>query len=132
MASRSKVAPRKSSKPDAALIDVKLAVMKWRKIEAPLTWRPSPGEELVGYYAGRTKRDGQFGQYEVLIVAVPYDSARMVSGTRIVQLADAAMLSRGDAVRIKYLGTSDMPSGKYAKQFELYVGEIPRAEDMGD
>lgn len=110
--------------------DAKLAGMKWRKISAPTAWRPKDGDELIGYYLGRTRRDGRFGQYEVVVVAVPYAGTHMISGTGIIQLADSAMLSRGDAVRIVYLGSQALENGLTVKRFELYVGETPRAEDM--
>lgn len=108
----------------------KLRAMKWRKILAPVLWHPADGEELTGFYAGRTKRDGKFGQYEVLVVLVPYKGGYMVSGTSVIQLADSAMLSRGDAVRIKYLGKKPIAGDREMKQFELFVGETERADDI--
>lgn len=115
----------------------KLKKVKWRKISAPTTWRPQDGEELVGYYAGRTKRDGSFGQYEVLIVLVPYKGTFMISGTAIIQLADSAMLTRGDAVRLRYLGKKDISTPddvekREMKLFELYVGELEPEKDLPD
>jgi len=110
----------------------KLKNMRWRKINAPQTWRPEAGDELIGFYGGRTKREGSFGQYEVVIVLVPYKGAFMVSGTALIQLCDAATLIRGDAIRILYLGMKDLPEDKQMKMFELYVGEIERADDIPD
>lgn len=102
----------------------KLKGMKWRKISAPRAWSPrTDGEELTGFYAGRTKRDGKHGQYEVVTVLVPYKGAFMVSGTVLIQLADSAMLTRGDAVRIVYKGRKDLGDDRQMKLFELYVGE---------
>jgi len=102
----------------------KLKDMKWRKISAPKTWNPKEnGAALVGYYAGRTKRDGKHGQYEVVTVLVPYKGAYMVSGTMLIQLADAAMLSRGDAVRIVFVERKRLDDDREMKVFELYVGE---------
>ena len=104
--------------------------VKWRKVSAPSSWHPKDGEELTGYYAGRTKRDGSFGPYEVVLVLVPYKGTFMVSGTKIMQLVDAAMIGRGDAVRIVYLGPKDIGEGRSMKNFELYVGEADAAEDL--
>lgn len=102
----------------------KLRDMKWRKISAPRIWAPKEdGAELTGYYAGRTKRDGVHGQYEVVTVLVPYKGAFMISGTMVIQLADAAMLARGDAVRIVYKGRKQLDEDREMKLFELYVGE---------
>lgn len=111
----------------------KLKEMKWRKINAPTTWKPQPGEELIGYYGGRTLRDGQFGQYTVVIVAVPYKGTYMISGTKLIQLFDSAMLARGEAVRVKFLGRKDISTEdekREMKEFELYVGELEAADDM--
>lgn len=108
----------------------KLKQVKWRKINAPSTWRPQDGEELIGYYVGRTKRDGSFGPYEVVLVAVPYKGTYMVSGTKLIQLMDSGMLVRGDAVRIKFLGNKDIGEERTMKDFELYVGELEAADDL--
>lgn len=107
--------------------------VKWRKISAPTTWRPKMGEELVGFYTGRSKRDGLFGQYEVVTVAVPYKGTFMISGTALIQLADSAMLTRGDAVRIVFTGLKDISTEeekREMKTFELYVGELERETDI--
>jgi hypothetical protein len=29
--------------------------VKWRKISKPETWRPKPGDELIGFYVGRSR-----------------------------------------------------------------------------
>lgn len=108
----------------------KLKNVKWRKINAPSTWRPQDGEELVGYYVGRTKRDGSFGPYEVVLVTVPYKGTYMISGTKLIQLMDSGMLVRGDAVRIKFLGNKDIGEERTMKDFELYVGELEREDDV--
>lgn len=108
----------------------KLKNVKWRKVTAPSTWHPTDGDELIGFYAGRTKRNGNFGQYEVLIVLVPYKGTFMVSGTHLIQLADAAMLSRGDAIRIRFVGRKDLDDEKEIKLFELFIGEVQAADDM--
>lgn len=111
----------------------KLKQVKWRKINAPTTWRPEPGDELIGFYAGCTKREGQFGEYTVVIVAVPYKGTYMISGTKLVQLFDSAMLTRGEAVRIKFLGRKDISTEdekREMKEFELYVGELPAEVDL--
>ncbi len=108
----------------------KLKNVKWRKISAPKPWNPKEnGSELIGYYAGRTKRDGIHGQYEVVTVLVPYKGAFMVSGTVLIQLADAAMLTRGDAVRIVFVERKQLDEGRQMKMFELYVGETEALSD---
>lgn len=102
----------------------KLKNVKWHKVSAPKPWNPKEnGTELIGFYAGRTKRDGVHGQYEVVTVLVPYKGAFMVSGTVLIQLADAAMLTRGDAVRIVFVERKQLDNGHTMKVFELYVGE---------
>lgn len=101
----------------------KLSGVKWRKISAPQVWRPTDGEELIGYYAGRTKKDGKFGQYEVVLVLVPYKGAYTISGTQLLQLCDSGMLVRGDAIRIKFLGRKPLSDEREVKLFELSVGE---------
>lgn len=108
----------------------KLNNMKWRKITAPTPWHPKDGDELIGYYGGRTKKDGRFGQYEVLLVYVPYKGAYTISGTGILQLADAAMISRGDALRIIFEGKKQLDEGHEKKLFALYVGELEREADL--
>ncbi len=106
--------------------------IQWRKVNRPRSWRPkNNGEELIGYYCGRTLRNGQWGQYEVVTVVTPNSGALMVSGTHLIQLADVAMLKYGDAIRIKFLGVKPVGDGHEMKEFELYVSDTElTAEDV--
>jgi hypothetical protein len=113
----------------AALVDR----FVWKKVKHPKTWRPKePGEEIVGYYGGKTLRNGTFGEYHVIVVHVPREGSFMVSGTQIVQLIDAASIREGWPIRIKWGGVLDLPGGKTLKQFEVQVaeGEPIEVEEM--
>jgi hypothetical protein len=104
--------------------DALLRRFNWSKVEAPSTWSPKKkGDALVGYYVGRTKRNGPHGQYEVAMVAVPGDGVRVVSGVRILQLLDVALLESGHPVQIVYLGTKDTAGGHAMRLFDLLVAE---------
>jgi len=42
----------------------------WKKVVAPKAWRPeATGEELIGFYGGKTTRTGAYGQYDVVLVS---------------------------------------------------------------
>ena len=100
------------------------AAFKWQRVEAPKPWKPKDvGEELVGYFGGRTLRNGNFGQYEVLLVLVPGKGAFTLSGTKIIQLADAAQLERGMPVLVKWFGEKETRAGNKMKDFDLLVPE---------
>ncbi len=111
---------------------------EWKKVVAPKTWRPKfNGEELVGFYGGRTMRSGSFGQYEVVIIHVPARGSFMVSGTQVIQLIDASAADVGDPVRVVWGGYLKLGEGedgreKKMKLFEVYVVEGDRLgpEDM--
>lgn len=106
---------------------------KWNRIHAPRSWQPqAPGEELVGYYGGRTLRNGSFGQYEVALVHVPRGGTRMVSGVAIIQLLDSAFIDKGHPIRIVYKGTQPTTAGHDMKLFDLLVaeGEPVALEDL--
>lgn len=111
---------------------------EWKKVEAPKTWRPKyNGEELVGFYGGRTIRSGSFGQYEVVIVHVPGRGSFMLSGTQLIQLIDAASADVGDPIRVVWggylkLGEAEDGREKKMKQFTVFVvdGERLAPEDM--
>lgn len=97
--------------------------ISWREVKAPTSWRPKKDEELVGYYMGRTKKNGKFGQYEVLTILVPYKGAMMVSGTIIIQLVDSAMIQPGDAIRIVFQGYKELEGDRSMKMFRLFIGD---------
>lgn len=103
----------------------------WRKVQAPKAWRPRDvGEELCGYYGGRTLRNGSFGQYEVLIIHVPHRGSFTVSGVRAIQLMDAALINKGHPVRIVFRGEELLGNGRMMRQMDLYVAEgDPLSED---
>jgi len=99
---------------------------RWQKVTAPVVWHPTGPEELIGYYGGRTLRTGTFGQYEVVIVHVPYRGTFLISGVRLIQLVDAAQLVKGDPVRIAFLGYEQGRADREMKLFELYITDDDR------
>jgi len=97
---------------------------KWRQVATPISWRPEEiGTELVGFYGGKSLRDGPHGQYEVIIVHVPLDRSYMVSGTRVIQLMDASLAPVGHPVRIVWQGTKETGNGYHMKLFDVLVAE---------
>lgn len=110
----------------------------WKQVEAPKAWRPRMlGEELIGFFGGKTQRNGRFGQYEVVLVHVPLRGTFMLSGTRALQLIDAADLRAGWPIRIVWRGNVALPEKegeekKTMKNFEVYVaeGDPLNAEDL--
>lgn len=111
---------------DAVAIGDLTTRYEWKKIEAPKRWNPKMlGEELVGFYSGKTIRNGKFGQYEVVLVTVPRRGVFMVSGTRIVQLVDAAVIEPGWPIRIVWRGSIKLPGEeeRSMKNFEFFIAE---------
>lgn len=100
----------------------KLRQRVWRKVKAPKIWRPDPGELLEGVYGGRTLRNGVYGQYEVILVRVPAESTTyIISGVKIIQLVDTALLSIGEDIRIHFVGDIALKEGRTMRDFELFV-----------
>lgn len=101
----------------------------WKKIHAPRTWSPKAiGAELIGFYGGRTTRQGVYGQYDVVLVHVPQRGSYMVSGCQILQLIDASMIEVGGPIRIRFGGHQALSDNKAMKIFELFVAELPVEE----
>lgn len=123
--------PEAAKKRAEATADALRDKYDWQKVKAPFTWHPrEPGEELCGYYGGKTVRNGRFGQYEIVLVHVPRRGTLTVSGIRIIQLMDAAMIGKGHPVRIVYRGTKPLQDDHEMKLFDLLVAEgDPIAEE---
>ena len=103
---------------------------EWKQVEKPKAWRAkAPGEELIGYYGGKTLRDGKFGQYEVAMIDVPHTGSFMVSGTEAIQLFDAAQIGIGWPVRVVWEGVQEWgePDAagkkKTVKKFKVFIAE---------
>ncbi len=96
----------------------------WEQVQAPKAWLPNQhDDELLGFYAGQTKRIGTYGEYTAVLVFVPGQSfLRMVTGTRIVQLVDASMLELGQPVRIVWRGYTKISGDRKMKNFDLFMG----------
>lgn len=107
---------------------------QWKKIERPRAWRPKTvGEELVGYYGGKTARTGQFGQYEVVLVHVPTVGSFLISGVEVIQGFDSAAINVGWPVRVVWQGLQELDKDKEdgkpeagkrtMKRFDVFVAE---------
>lgn len=105
---------------------------KWTKVHTPHAWYPKPGDELVGYYNGRTLRNGRHGQYEVVLVSVPYKGTMTVSGTGLINLIDSASIQKGHPICVKFIGLKELENEKSFKQFELLIadGEVLPVEAL--
>lgn len=102
----------------------------WRKVTAPKAWRPQAvGEELVGYYGGRTLRNGSWGQYEVVIVHVPHKGSFTVSGTVLIRLIDAAGIEKTHPLRVVWGGYRKTANDHQEKQFELLVADLDAIDE---
>lgn len=103
----------------------------WSKVAAPSFWNPKViGEEILGYYGGRTMRNGRFGQYEVIIVHVPVRGALLVSGTEILQLVDTALVVKGHPIRIVWQGLDAISEERAKKRFDLLIAEGPALAEV--
>lgn len=102
----------------------------WRKVQAPQPWRPrNVGDELIGFYGGRTLRTGSFGQYEVALVHVPHGGSFTVTGSALIRLLDAAGCGKGHPVRIVWQGTRKTQNNHDEKQFDLLVADLEAITD---
>lgn len=101
----------------------------WRKLKSPTPWRPSlPGEELAGYYLGKSVRQGAFGEYTVVLIGVLDEAGtvgtpKMVSGAAIVNAVDGSNIQIGALLRIVYGGLVEISNDRKMKAFEVFLGE---------
>lgn len=102
---------------------------QWRKVEAPAYWSPTEvGEELCGFFINKSTRSGQYGDYEVVLVAVPGRGAFVITGTRLVQLVDASGVTPGQPVRIVWQGLQSLGydgegNKRTLKLYDFYVAD---------
>lgn len=101
----------------------------WKEVQVPKVWRPEPGEELVGFYGGRTLKNGIYGQYEVALVHVPFKGAYTVSGTGLIQLLDTGMVAKGHPVRILFEGKKDLGDDMEKKMFTLFAVDLDAIDE---
>lgn len=96
----------------------------WRKVEAPQTWRPNPGDNLIGYYGGHTVSQGPHGQYDVAVVHDFDLQSWLVSGTALIRLLDAGRCQEGDVIKIVFRGLGRTSAGYNVKLFDLFVDDV--------
>lgn len=114
---------------DARVQTAFLQKFTWRKVTGPKPWKPKEGDELAGFYGGKTVKNGKFGQYAAVFVRVPGRGIFMVTGTRIIQLIDAAMVEIGAPIHITYGGKKDIGDDKKMNLFDLQVAETNPIEE---
>jgi hypothetical protein len=102
--------------------------VKWHKLNRPQPWNPTkPGAELVGYYLGQSIRTGVYGEYTIIMLAVPtghgFTQPYTVSGVALINAIDGGLVEEGYLVRIVYQGVKDLDEERAVKLFDVYVGE---------
>lgn len=102
--------------------------VKWHKLNRPRAWVPSePGAEIVGYYLGQSVREGRYGQYSTVMLAVPtghgFTQPYTVSGVSLINAIDAGQIEEGYLIRIVFWGYKDLDEDRSVKLFNVYVGE---------
>jgi hypothetical protein len=122
---------KRKQKPDGAVA----YGVKWHKLSFPKPWKPDEdGEELIGYYLGQTTYDGQFGQYNVVMLAVPtgkgYSQPYTASGSALLRAIDGGQVERGQLVRVTFQGHKDLGDDRYMKRFDVYIGEGGHLDDQ--
>lgn len=97
---------------------------RWRKVEAPRTWRPKEkGEALVGIYAGSQKRVGPHGEYNAHFVRdEQYGESWLLSGAKL----DVLFISVQPGSRVQVIFNGREPfevagEQREAKEFDLYL-----------
>lgn len=96
----------------------------WAKITTPQPWRPTkPKEELIGYYAGRTKREGPFGQYDVIMVAVPNVGVLTAAGVKVIAAIDAGNVQLRTPIKLVFNGLRDVGRDRPMKDVDVFVDE---------
>jgi hypothetical protein len=87
-----------------------------------------PGEELVGYYLGKTKRNGAYGEYTVVLLGVLDEAGavgtpRFVNGAALLNAVDGANVQIGALLRIVFGGLVEISGDRKMKAFEVFLGE---------
>lgn len=100
---------------------------KWKRVQAPRPWYPKEGDEIAGYYGGKTTRVGKYGSYELAIVHVPNVGTYTITGIMVIQALDSSAVSPGHPVRITFNGMQQARSDseKTFKTFKVEVAEGP-------
>jgi hypothetical protein len=101
--------------------------VKWRKLAVPRPWRPKIiGTELIGNYIGLALRSGEWGEYNVAIIAVPVPEGGIelfsINGSQIITALDANNVARGSLIRIVYQGVEEISGGREMKALDVSVG----------
>ena len=98
------------------------ANVQWQKVDAPVNWNPEPGDELIGYFVGHTKRMGRWGEYTIFLIHVPNAGYFHVTGSKLIRLSDSTALRRGDLIRVKFKGSVPFDDGtRTYKDFDLFI-----------
>ena len=97
---------------------------QWRKVTRPKPWKPEDiGESIVGFWGGRTTRNGSYGTYEVLTLHTEHGTF-YVSGSVLMGLLDGAgVMTDSTRLRVVFLGLKPChEEDRRFKDFELFVG----------
>jgi len=102
--------------------------VKWHKLNRPKPWTPSePDSEIVGYYLGQSVREGRYGQYTTVMLAVPtghgFTQPYTISGVALINAIDGGQIEEGYLIRVVFRGYKELDDERSVKMFDVYVGE---------
>ena len=107
-----------------APVEVRSDDIQWNKLEPPKSWKPEPGDEIAGYYLGTSTRDGVYGQYNVVMLAVPDDKGFsrpvMISGIQVIQAIDGSSTKPGAFISVTVSGIELTANGHNMKVMDVY------------
>ncbi len=113
---------RRGSRSVAATATTAARAVVWTKVTTPRAWHPTkPGAELIDYYAGRSTCDGAFGQYDVVLVAVPGVGMMTVSGVKPLSAVEASGVQLRTPVKFVFNGLKDIGRENKLKDIDVYV-----------
>lgn len=97
---------------------------RWQKVEAPRNWRPNPGDEVVGIYAGSQIKDGEHGPYFCAFIR-PDNGRDVVTATGARLQALFVSVMPGARIRLVFNGRETFVAKegevREMKEYELYL-----------
>lgn len=97
---------------------------EWRTLGPVNTWRPKPGEVLIGVFRNYMIRAGRYGDYEAAVLETENFGLTLISGSVLIDLLKVHGIGPGETLKVEFVGYVEVKGTD--RHWKKFVASVER------